>query len=106
MNGTPVKNMIDIARYAFSYTTTTGDFIVPTYEADKYGIAEIADVDYSAIKGDKTVIVKNVYFKVYLDLNKDGIIRNEEKTSDTAAFYYIKVVVDRTLTVEDWNMVQ
>ena len=61
-DGTPVKNMIDIARYAFSYTTTTGDFIVPTYEADKYGIAEIADVDYSAIKGAKTVIVKNVYF--------------------------------------------
>lgn len=106
VDGTPIGNMCDIAKYAFSYVTTVGDSIVPTYETDKYGIAEIADVDYSTIKGARTVIVKNVYFKVYLDFNKDGVVSVEEKTTGAVGYYYIKVNVDRTLTVEDWNMVQ
>lgn len=105
-DGSPVSNMIDVAEYAFSYVTENGDLVIPSYETDRYGIADIISVDYSAVKSCNTVIVQNVYFKIFFDPNNDGQVTTEEKTTDTTGFYTAKVVVNKTLTVEQWDLVQ
>ena len=105
-DGTPVTNMLDIAKYAFSYATTNGDIIVPTYDTDPYGVAEIVDVEYGAVKGAHAVIVRYVHFKIYLDPNNDGKVTAEEKTSGSVGYYIVKVPVDKTITIDNWDMVQ
>ena len=97
--------MTDVARYAFSYMTSNGETIVPTYDTDKYGIADIAKVDYHAIPGAKSVIVKSVYLKVYFDSDLDGKVTTAEKTDEAVGYYLVKVEIDKTISVEDWSIV-
>ena len=104
-DGSPIQNMKDVARYAFSFMTSEGETVVPTYDTDKYGIADIAGVDYRAVQSAKAVIVRYVYLKVYLDPNQDGKVTAEEKAEDALGYYLVKVDVDKTLTVEDWSIV-
>ena len=104
-DGTAVSNICDVAALAFSWMTTDGETVVPTYNGNKTGISEICAVKYRAIEGASSVIVRSVYMKVYLDVNNDGWVSAAEKAEDALGYYCIEVEVDKTLTVEDWSIV-
>lgn len=105
-DGTPLQNINDIARYAFSFMLSDGTPIIPTYDGNATGVADIAGVDYRAIEGASSVIVRSIYLKVYLDANNDGWVSAAEKAEDALGYYCIEVKVDKTLTVEDWSIVK
>lgn len=104
-NGTKPQNMRDVAAIAFSFMTLDKTPVAPTWEANATGITEIVSVKFRAIRSAKTVIVDSVVFKVFLDTDGDGIVTTEEKTTKALGYYYICADVDKTLTVEDWDIV-
>ena len=104
-DGTPIQNIRDIAKYAFSFMTSDGITIIPTYEGNATGISDIAKVTYRTHKGANTVIIQKVYLKVYLDTNKDNWVTTAEKTENAIGCYLLEVDVNKTLTIEDWDMV-
>lgn len=106
-DGTPVQNMYDVVRYAFSFMLEDGTPIgVPNYGRDTTGIADIAGIDFRPIKGASSVIVKTVYLKVYFDLDQDGWVSADEKAEDAIGYYLVEIDVDKTLSVEDWSIVR
>ncbi|MBO5098050.1 MAG: hypothetical protein J6B96_07030 [Agathobacter sp.] len=104
-DGSLPQNMHDVAAMAFSFMTEDGIPVVPTYEGNATGVAEITSVKYRTIKSANTVIVQSIVLKVYLDTNDDGWVSKEEKTVNALGYYCIEVNVDKTLKVDDWSIV-
>lgn len=106
-DGTPIQNIYDITRYAFSFMLEDGTpVMIPDYAGNTTGITDIAGIDYRPIKGASSVIIKSVYLKVYFDVDQDGWVSAAEKAEDAIGYYCIEVDVDKTLSVEDWSIVK
>lgn len=104
-DGTPIQTVRDIAKYAFSFITSDGTIVVPTYEANATGISDIIKVEYRTNKRASAIIIEKIYLKIYFDTNQDNWVTTKEKTEDAIGYYCIGVEINKTITIEDWSIV-